>query len=50
MLNVDQHAQMIWQSKINDGQTPSHPQYGSGGSPVVPSVLNVPMPAGAEYV
>jgi len=37
MLNVQQHAQMIWDSYNNDGVTPSHPQYGSGASPVVPS-------------
>ena len=37
MLNVQQHAQMIWDSYRNDGVTPSHPQYGSGASPVVPS-------------
>jgi len=30
MLNVQQHADMTWQSILNDGNTPSHPQYGSG--------------------
>ena len=30
---------MIWQSKLNDGATPNHPQYGSGGSPIIPSKL-----------
>jgi len=44
MLNVDQHADMIWQSKINDGTPPSHPQYGSGANPAVPTVLDVPIP------
>ena len=39
MLNAQQHADMIWQSYINDGITPSHPQYGSGASPVVPSSI-----------
>ena len=39
MLNAEQHAQMIWDSYNNDGVTPSHPQYGSGASPVVPSSI-----------
>jgi hypothetical protein len=41
MLNAQQHADMIWQSYINDGITPSHPQYGSGASPVYHQVLLV---------
>ncbi|NKI33308.1 TonB-dependent receptor [Muricauda sp. DJ-13] len=39
LLNVEQHADMIWQSQINDGLTPSHPQYGSGATPVIPSQI-----------
>lgn len=39
LLNAQQHADMIWQSQINDGLTPEHPQYGSGDSPVVPSSI-----------
>ncbi len=39
LLNTQQHADMIWQSQLNDGLTPSHPQYGSGPSPVVPTSL-----------
>jgi hypothetical protein len=38
---------MIWQSRLNDGQSPSHPQYGSGSFPVIPNFLNIPYPA--EY-
>jgi TonB-linked SusC/RagA family outer membrane protein len=49
MLNVQQHADMTWQSIINDGNVPTHPQYGSGTKPVVPNFLNVPMPSGPEY-
>ena len=49
MLNVQQHADMTWQSILNDGNTPSHPQYGSGPTPSVPIFLNVPIPSGAEY-
>lgn len=40
LLSAPQHGQMIWDSMKNDGLTPTHPQYGSGSSPVVPSTLN----------
>ena len=50
MLNVQQHADMTWQSILNDGNTPSHPQYGSGSKPQIPTFLNVPMPSGQAYV
>lgn len=44
LLNTEQHANMIWQSLINDGSTPSHAQYGSGATPVVPSsILGAPV-------
>jgi TonB-linked SusC/RagA family outer membrane protein len=46
-MNLQQHADMIWQSRLNDGQAPSHPQYGSGSSPSIPNFLNIPYPA--EY-
>ena len=49
MLNAQEHADMTWQSILNDGNVPSHPQYGSGPSPVVPDLLNVPIPSGAAY-
>ena len=49
MLNVQQHADMTWQSILNDGNTPSHPQYGTGATPSVPIFLNVPIPSGLEY-
>ncbi len=39
LLTAQQHGQMIWDSMKNDGLTPTHPQYGSGSSPVVPSTL-----------
>ena len=39
LLNVEQHADMIFQSQINDGLTPGHPQYGSGANPVVPGQI-----------
>ncbi len=39
VLNAQQHADMIWQSQIYDGATPSHPQYGTGATPVVPSSI-----------
>ena len=49
MLNAQQHADMTWESILNDGNVPTHPQYGSGPNPVVPDLLNVPMPSGAAY-
>ena len=49
MLNLQQHADMTWQSILNDGNTPSHPQYGSGPTPTIPQFLNVPLPSGPEY-
>ncbi|NCV19543.1 MAG: TonB-dependent receptor, partial [Rhodobacterales bacterium] len=50
MLNLQQHADMTWQSILNDGNTPTHPQYGSGPTPSIPNFLNVPMPSGQAYV
>ena len=50
MLNIQQHADMTWQSILNDGNTPTHPQYGSGPTPSIPGFLNVPMPSGPTYV
>ncbi len=38
-LNVQQHGEMIFQSLANDGAVVTHPQYGSGASPVVPTTL-----------
>ena len=29
LLNTQEHADVIFQSQLNDGITPSHPQYGS---------------------
>jgi TonB-linked SusC/RagA family outer membrane protein len=39
LLNAQQHGEMIFQSLRNDGATVSHPQYGSGPNPVVPTKL-----------
>ena len=39
LLNAQQHGEMIFQSLRNDGADVTHPQYGSGSSPVVPSSL-----------
>ena len=39
LLNAQQHGQMIWSSKANDGAELTHPQYGTGDSPVIPSSL-----------
>ena len=50
MLNLQQHADMTWQSILNDGNVPTHPQYGNGAKPQIPTFLNVPMPSGQAYV
>ncbi|MDV7140083.1 TonB-dependent receptor [Maribacter sp. TH_r10] len=39
LLNTQQHGEMLWESQINDGTTPSHAQYGSGATPVVPTSI-----------
>ncbi len=39
LLNAEQHGEMIFQSLRNDGAAVTHPQYGSGASPVVPTQL-----------
>lgn len=45
MMNPQQHGDMIFQSLRNDGADVTHPQYGSGASPVVPTSLqNVSAP------
>ena len=45
-LNIQQHADMLWQSYNNDGVDTTHPQYGSGASPVIPStVQGIPVTA-----
>ncbi|TRO67569.1 TonB-dependent receptor [Christiangramia sabulilitoris] len=40
LLNPQQHGEMIFQSLRNDGAEVTHPQYGSGPDPVVPTMLN----------
>jgi TonB-linked SusC/RagA family outer membrane protein len=46
LLNAQQHGEMIFESLRNDGAVVTHPQYGSGASPVVPAqLLGVPVPA-----
>ncbi|MCX2719905.1 SusC/RagA family TonB-linked outer membrane protein [Lentiprolixibacter aurantiacus] len=39
MLNAQQHGEYVFQALRNDGATVSHPQYGSGANPVVPTTL-----------
>jgi TonB-linked SusC/RagA family outer membrane protein len=39
LLNVQQHGEMIFESLANDGAVVTHPQYGSGASPVIPGAL-----------
>ena len=42
LLNVEQHANMLLQSQLNDGATPGHGQYdpGNTGTFTVPSTIN----------
>ena len=39
LLNAQQHGEVIFESLRNAGVTPSHPQYGDGADPVVPSLI-----------
>jgi TonB-linked SusC/RagA family outer membrane protein len=39
MLNPRQLGQLFWESQQNAGQTPSHPQYGSGAEPRFPDYI-----------
>ncbi len=39
MLNAQQHGEYVFQALRNDGATVSHPQYGSGPTPVVPTTI-----------
>jgi len=56
LLNTQQHGDMIWQSLANDGATLTHPQYGTGSSPVIPisligpSVSTTILPGGTVWL
>jgi TonB-linked SusC/RagA family outer membrane protein len=45
LANTQEFANVIWQTYKNDGIAPSHPQFGSGGSPVIPDYI---IPTGAK--
>ncbi len=54
LLNPEQHGNMIWESLKNDGAVLTHPQYGTGPTPVVPDKLqgvpvSVTIPKGGTY-
>ncbi len=54
LLNTQQHGDMVWQSLANDGADLTHPQYGTGPSPVIPEKLlgvpvSVTVPSGGTY-
>ena len=40
MLNARQWGEVYWQAHRNDGLTPSHDQYGSGTTPVIPEFID----------
>ncbi len=44
LLNAQQLGEVFWQSMLNDGNTPSHIQYGNGPSPVVPETIQGSVP------
>ncbi len=44
MLNTEEYADAVWLSFANRGVSPSHAQYGSGTSPVIPDYI---LPGGA---
>ena len=39
VLNSQQLGDVLWESFINDGVTPTHPQYGNGANPVIPEFI-----------
>lgn len=39
VLSSQQLGDVLWESFLNDGVTPSHPQYGDGASPVIPEFI-----------
>ncbi|MEX1239018.1 MAG: SusC/RagA family TonB-linked outer membrane protein, partial [Cyclobacteriaceae bacterium] len=39
LLNPAELGQLMWQSLANAGQTPSHPQYGTGAQPRLPDYI-----------
>ncbi|MDD4971295.1 MAG: TonB-dependent receptor [Paludibacter sp.] len=41
MLNAQQWGDTYWSAYKNDGQVPSHDQYGSGPTPVIPEFINL---------
>ncbi len=46
LMGTQQHGQMIFDSRRNDGSDVQHPQYGSGASPSIPEqLLSVPVSA-----
>jgi len=47
MMNPTDFATWTWNGYKNSGITPSHPQFGSGASPVIPEYINVGGLAGA---
>ncbi|HOY05366.1 MAG TPA: SusC/RagA family TonB-linked outer membrane protein [Saprospiraceae bacterium] len=46
ILNPQEQADWTWNALRNTGQATTHPQYGSGGTPVLPDYINVGGAAG----
>jgi TonB-dependent starch-binding outer membrane protein SusC len=45
LLNTSEYAEAVWLGYKNRGETPNHPQYGTGATPVIPDFI---LPAGAK--
>jgi len=55
VLNLQQHADMLWEGKNNDvlfygADAPSHPQYGTGSEPTIPTTLDLSQAPGREGI
>jgi len=45
LLNTREYGEMLWLMAENEGEEPSHPQYGSGDEPSIPDYI---LPSGAS--
>lgn len=48
VLSAQQFGDMLWQAQINDGQSPSHPHFGSGATPSLPAELAPGVPLATQ--
>jgi TonB-dependent starch-binding outer membrane protein SusC len=52
VLNAQQFADMLWTAQKNSGQSPSHPHFGNGTTPKIPTNLatNIPLSNGTNWL